>query len=114
MSPLQDGWSRQHVEHILAEGDPAELLHLPVAVSMDPPDAEWAQGICIELAGHSDAIVRGNALLGFGHLARTTGALDAAFVRPLIEDGRKDSDPYIRSQAEVAVEDTESFLGWRW
>src|SRR5690606_1288821 len=54
----------------------ADLLYVPIVISMDPPDCQWAQGICIRLAAHADPTVRGNAILGFGHLARTCRKLD--------------------------------------
>ena len=85
MGPFRDGWTEADIEAVLANGEPQELLYVPIVVSLDPPDWAWSQAICVRLAGHPDANVRGNAILGFGHLARVCGKLDEAVVRPLIE-----------------------------
>ena len=54
--------------------DPDELLYVPVAVSLNAPELAWAIAICTRLASHDHPLVRGNAVLGFGRLARR-GAL---------------------------------------
>ncbi|HYW11607.1 MAG TPA: hypothetical protein VE871_06600 [Longimicrobium sp.] len=111
--PFSDGWTMADVEAAIARDEAAELLHVPILVSMDPPDCAWAQEICIRLAAHPHANVRGNAILGFGHLARTCGALDEPRVRPLVESALHDEDDYVRGQADAAAGDLEHFLGWR-
>lgn len=75
MNPFADGWEEAKVDAVLARGDPNELLHVPILISLDPPDCAWSFEICKRLATHADARVRANAILGFGHLARTCGAL---------------------------------------
>jgi len=112
MGPFRDGWTEEDVEVVLRRGDPAELLYVPIVVSMDPPDFEWAQGICIRLAAHSDHTVRGNAILGFGHLARTCRRLDESVVRPLIESALHDTHRYVRGQAFSAADDVKHYLKW--
>jgi hypothetical protein len=47
-----------------------ELSSVPLAVSMHSTDTDWAQGVCVRLASQPHFNVRGNAVLGFGHLAR--------------------------------------------
>lgn len=105
-----------HISAALSRDDPRELLHIPIALSLDPPEREhpgYAEEICLKLARHSDANVRGNALLGFGHLARTAGVIRKADeVRALVEAGLRDGDSYASGQAEAAAGDLESFLGW--
>ena len=100
----------------LARNDPAELLHIPIALSLDPPEEDhpgYAERICLELARHPHPNVRGNALLGFGHLARTAGVIrEPERVRSLVEAGLSDADPYISSQADAAASDLNHFLGW--
>ncbi|HEX8274323.1 MAG TPA: hypothetical protein VF615_16925 [Longimicrobiaceae bacterium] len=112
MSPLRDGWEIVDVEAVIARGLPDELLHVPVAVSLDPPDCAWAQEVCLRLAAHPHFNVRGNAVLGFGHLARTCGALEEARVRPIVEAALRDPHEYVRGQAEAAADDLAHFLGW--
>jgi hypothetical protein len=97
----------------IARDRPDELLHVPIRVSLDPPDCVWAQDVCVRLAAHPHPNVRGNAVLGFGHLARTCGALDEAVVRPLLEAAMRDPDEYVRGQADAAAGDVAHFLGWR-
>lgn len=113
MSPFRDGWTRADVEAVIARGDPEEMLYAPILVSMDPPDCAWAIDVCVRLAAHPHEVVRGNAVLGFGHLARTCGGLDEARIRPLVEAALKDKSKYVRGQADAAAGDLEHFLGWK-
>ena len=110
--PFRDGWTQEHVEAVIAADNPADLLYAPILVSMDPPDAAWAQDVCVRLAVHPDPKGRGNAMLGFGHLARTTGELDRKTVRPLLKSGLRDPDPFVRGQADAGWSDVRHFLGW--
>jgi hypothetical protein len=89
-----------------------ELHVVPISVSMYDEDLEWSQAICVRLASHRDAAVRGNAVLGFGHLARRFLELDEGVVRPIIENALADADPYVRGQAHAAADDVSHFLGW--
>jgi hypothetical protein len=100
MGPFRDGWTE------------AELLHVPVVVSMSPLGRVWAEQVCLRLASHPDARVRGNAILGFGHLARIFRSLNRSAVQPLLEAGLVDPDPVVRRQAISAAEDVEWYLGW--
>ena len=111
--PFPDGWTVADVEGALACDESDELLHVPILIALDPPDCAWAQEVCIRLAAHPHANVRGNAVLAFGHLARTCGALDEPRVRPLIESALHDQDDYVRGQAHAAADDAGHFLGWR-
>jgi hypothetical protein len=101
----------------LARNDPDELLHIPIALSMAPPEDDhpgYAESICRELARHGHPNVRGNALLGFGHLARTAGIIwKPKEVRALVEAGLADPDVYVRGQAEAAAMDLRQFLKWK-
>ena len=110
---LPDEETMAAVEGAIARDQPDELLHVPIRISLDPPDCAWAQEICIRLAAHPHANVRGNAILAFGHLARTCGALDEARVLPLVESALRDRDDYVRGQADAAAGDVAHFLGWR-
>ncbi len=101
------------VDAILRRGDPGELLYVPLSVGLHAEDAAWAQEVCIGLAAHADERVRGNALLGLGHVARVHGTLDRARVQPLLEAGLTDASEWVRGQAQSAVGDVEHFLGWR-
>lgn len=97
----------------IARNDPEELAYVPVAVGLNADDLAAAQEICIGLAGHADPAVRGNALLGLGHLARRFRRLDRERVAPLVQRGLKDSNAFARGQAHAAADDLEHFLGWK-
>ncbi len=106
-----------HITAALARNAPDELLHIPIALSMEPPEEEhpgYAESICRQLAVHPHANVRGNAILGFGHLARTAGIIwRPKEVRALVEAGLADPDEYVRGQAESAADDLRHFLKWK-
>ena len=113
MGPFSDGWTRADVERVIAADDPAELAYAPVVVSMDPPDAAWAADVCCRLSAPPDEWVRGAAILGFGHLARTTGKLDEAVVMPIVKAALTDPSPVVVGRADDAVSDLQHWLGWR-
>jgi len=113
MSPFQVGWTKQDVEAVVARGAPDELLYVPIVVSMDPPDCAWSERICLALATHTDFNVRGNAILGFGHLARTCGKLNLTAVVPIIATALRDEHEYVRGHAHDAAGDLLHYLGVR-
>lgn len=88
-------------------------LHIvPIAVSLHDHDIEFATSVLRQLAQHKDPTVRGNALLGFGHLARRIGKLDSEVVAPLVKAGLRDPNTFVRGQANCAADDLTFFLGW--
>ena len=113
MGPFHDGWTEAGVEAVIARDDPNEVLYAPMVVSMDPPDCRWAETVCLRLSSHPHPRVRANAILGFGHLARTCRALNEAAVRPIIEAGLRDETNEVRGSAVSAADDVECYLGWR-
>lgn len=106
-----------NIEEALVRNHPDELLHIPIALSLDPPESShpgYAERVCRRLARHPDPTVRGNALLGFGHLARTVGVMERPEeVRALVCAGLADASDYVRGQAEAATMDLRHFLKWR-
>ena len=113
MTPFADGWTIDDINAAVERADPRELLHVSVVISLNPPDCRWSQALCVRLATHPDEEVRGNAVLAFGHLARTCGHLDEPTVKPILETALQDPSPYVRSQAQSAADDVEHFLHWR-
>jgi hypothetical protein len=104
--------SEADAEAAITRNDPEELLYVPIAVSLHAERFEWAQALCIRLATHPHFNVRGNAVLGFGHLARRFRRIDRAAVEPLVLRALTDSNEYVRGQAAEAVHDLRHFLGW--
>jgi len=104
--------SREAVDAALGRAEPKELLRAVVAVALHSEDLAWASSVCLQLARHQHFNVRGNAILGLGHLARRFGRLDPV-AREVIEEGLRDSDAYVRGQAECAADDAQRFLRWK-
>ncbi len=98
------------IEATILRNEPDELATVPIAVSLYAPDFEWAQGVCLRLATHPNTTVRGNAILGFGHLARRFRTLDRVSIEPLITAALLDQSEFVRGQAEAASEDVQLFL----
>ncbi len=78
-----------------------------MAVALQEPDQPYAEQLCVRLARHVDPTVRGNALLGFGHIARRFGTV-LREGRTLVE-GLQDRDPHVRTQSESAADDIGMF-----
>jgi hypothetical protein len=113
MSPGADqGAFQARVEDAIERDDPIELMDLVLDVALAAESREWAQSCCVQLSRHRNANVRGNAVLGFGHLARRFGRLDSQRIRRLVEIALHDPSDYVREQAEVAADDLRTFLSW--
>ena len=113
MGPFGEGWTKADVDAVIAKGDPQELLYVPIVVTLSPPDADWAEAVCVQLSSHPHFNVRGNAILVFGHLSRVNQRLNETVVKPLIESALCDEHPYVRGQASGAADDVQHFLGWK-
>jgi hypothetical protein len=98
----------EDVEAALQRDDAEELRHVVIAVALEEPDWTVAHQVCLRLARHADPTVRGNALLGFGHLARRFG-MASEEARALVNSGLTDSDPHVKAQSESAVDDIAMF-----
>ncbi len=109
---FEDGWTIDDIEAAITRNHVNELLYVPIWISMDPPDCQWAENICIQLSQHTHFNVRGNAVLGFGHLARTCGSLNRDTVFPIIAQALADKNDYVRGQAHAAAEEIDHKLGW--
>ncbi len=107
-----DATSQQAVEAALERDDPVELMDLILEVALDGADREFAENCCVRLARHRNPNVRGNAVLGLGHLARRFGRLDGHRVKRLVEIALRERSEYVRAQARSAVEDLATFLNW--
>jgi hypothetical protein len=94
----------------LARNDPRELSLVVLGLALHERDASFAQDFCAGLATHLEPNVRGNAILGFAHIARRHGSLDLATVLPLVRAALCDVDLYVRGHAESTADDIETFL----
>ena len=107
-------WTAEAVVRALREDDPDILLRAVIAVAMHGSDWRYAQDLCIRLSSHRHFNVRGNAVLGFGHIARVHRQLDRATVQPIIEAALRDTNDYIRGHGHDAADDTAHYLGWQY
>ena len=81
-----------------------------VAAALYEDDFDTVYRACVQLSSHPDEVIRGNAILGFGHLARLFGRLgDEA--PAIVKRGLVDSSTYVRGQAYAAAGDLQHFLG---
>jgi hypothetical protein len=104
--------SQHAIEAALERDDPVELMDLILEIAVDGADREFAENCCVRLARHRNPNVRGNAVLGFGHLARRFGRLDGHRVKRVVENALHERSDYVRAQARSAVEDLATFLSW--
>lgn len=107
-------WTRDAVEEALRDDDTNALLRAIIAVAMHDADWRYAQDLCVRLSTHHHSNVRGNAVLGFGHIARVHGQLERTVVQPIIEAALGDTDDYVSGQADAAADDTAMYLGWEY
>ncbi len=99
-------------EAALERDDPVELMDWILELAAEGGDRALAENCCARLARHRNAMVRGSAMLGFGHLARRFGRLDAQRIKRLVDKALHDGSGYVREQARSAAEDLRTFLAW--
>ena len=113
MTAEQFRLTTQHaIEAALERDDPVELTDLILEVAVDGADRAFAENCFVQLARHRNPNVRGNAVLGFGHLARRFGRLDGHRVKRVVEIALHERSDYVRAQARSAAEDLATFLSW--
>lgn len=109
---LKDGWTIEDAEAVLAGTNEEEIARTLIWITMSTPDPVWSQEMCIRFARHENQYVRGNAVLGFAHLARTNGDIDRKRVSPIVAAALSDPSPFVRGHAENASDDIAHYLGW--
>jgi hypothetical protein len=107
-------WKHEDVERAMRDDDIDALLVAVIGVSMHDDDWRYAQDLCVRLSTHPHFNVRGNAVLGFAHIAHVHRRLDRAVVQPIIQRALRDEHDYVRGHADAAVDDTQIYLKWRY
>jgi hypothetical protein len=111
---MKKRYSDSDIRDALTRGRPAELSRLIITIALYHEDFDFAFKSCLKLARHADSNVRGNAILGFGHLARRFGRLPLRRrVKSIIEEGIKEPGFDVSGQAWAAASDVSHFLSWK-
>jgi len=103
---------RKAIETVIEEDELDEVLSATIDIALASTDADWATDCLIRLARHADTDVRGNAMIGFAHLAGRFGELPQEKVAPVLRAGLRDSKSHVRAQAEAALDELGERLGW--
>jgi hypothetical protein len=107
-----DAVSHEEAEALARGGDVEALSRAVVALALSDGDLPWTTAFLLSLVSHESANVRGNALLGFGHLARRFRTLPTLpLVASAIRAGLADTDAWVRGQADAAADDFQHFVG---
>lgn len=101
------------VSQALHRNDPAELRFVAITLALSDLDFNITQSVCMRLGSNTDAVVRGNALVSLGHLARRFHRLDETSAKPILESGLRDGDSYVRECAKSAADEIHQFLHWK-
>jgi hypothetical protein len=105
--PSYDG--AQVLAEAIQANDSDVLAPMIIAAALYEEDFDSVYDACIKLSSHPDEIVRGNAILGLGHLARLFGRLGEEGPS-IVKRGLADESPYVRGQAYAAAGDLQHFL----
>jgi len=92
------------------ESDAPGLSVSIISAALEEEDREFVEKACLRLSGHADEEVRGNAILGLGHLARLFGQLSSTAIET-VKRALTDTSDYVRGQAHSAADDVGHFLG---
>lgn len=107
-------YSQTEINKAVRDNDADKLLLMVLSVALYSNDHEYAENFCLQLSNHENFNVRGNAILGFGHITRIDGKLNEKTVKPIIKKALLDENEFVRGQADSAMDDTKHFLKWKY
>lgn len=102
------------MENALIEDDVEKLIYVPLFASLYYEDRDFAEEICIKLAGHINNSVRAAAIEGFEHIARIDGNLNEEIIKPIIQKALTDENEVVHDRADWTKEATKQFLKWKY
>lgn len=101
---------QQSLLDAIDRNDVAILPSMIIATALYEEDFEFARMACVRLSEHEDESIRGNAVLGFGHLARLFAELGDQEIA-IVKRSLNDPSDYVRQKAHSAADDLKQFLG---
>ena len=105
--------NRLSAQDAVATDVPDQLAKAVLSVALYEPDLHWAQEYCIKVASNTNPIIRGNAILSLGHLARIHKKALSQEAYRLVATALSDPEEYVRGQADCAADDIEHFLQYQ-
>jgi hypothetical protein len=100
---------KEEFEKILASNDAARISEAIIAASFYIEDFDYVFNRLVELCEHIHEWIRGNAMLGLGHLARIHGKMPIDPTVRIISQGLCDPSEYVRGQADGAYDSFQVF-----
>ena len=101
---------QEQLTEAIEANDVERLREMIIAAALHEEDFDFASSACVRLSRHTDEFVRGNAVLGLGHIARLFGRLGTDAVET-VKTSLDDPSGYVRGQAHAAAGDLAHFLG---
>lgn len=78
-------YSHDEVRDALERPDSDGLHVVVIGVALYDPDPDFVEELCLNLSRHANEFVRGNAIRGFGHLARRAGTLKSQRIKSIVD-----------------------------
>jgi hypothetical protein len=102
--------TRAELDAALDVDDVEALREMVVAVTALGDDPGLATNLVRRLITHEDEFVRGNAVLGVGHIARRFGSVTPDLLQK-VRAAAIDPSEHVRGHAASAADDLQMFLG---
>src|SRR5687767_6219278 len=102
--------SKRDINAALRENDSKKLSVAVLSAALHSGDGVWAETIAYRLIDHQDPLVRGNAFLSLGHIARVHGTLDRSRAIDVLRVATHDMEEYVRGHALDALDDVQHWI----
>lgn len=105
--PAVDGFIDE-VRALIAAGRVEDASRAIIGVALYHPDGDAVEALLRDASSHPDEFVSGNAVLGFGHIARRGHRISPESIA-IVERALSSPSDHVRGQASAAHEDIEFF-----